>query len=251
MNILTVNSLTKKFGGITALNGLSFEVEANKITGLIGPNGSGKTVTFDVITGFVKPDYGRVFFNGQDITGLKPFQVALKGIGRTFQLVKLFPRMTVEDILLFAGQPKGLRRDVLAMFRKQHSYEDKIGDVARILGISHLLHERADNLSYGQQKIVEIASLLTMNPEPSLLMLDEPTAGLAENEVKNIKEIVVKLKDVGKTFLIIEHNMSFIMDICEKIIVLNYGVKIAEGRPEEIRKKSEVIEVYLGGDYSA
>ncbi|MCS6769708.1 MAG: ABC transporter ATP-binding protein [Candidatus Caldarchaeum sp.] len=253
MTILQVRNISKSFGGVRALNELSFEVEENQITGLIGPNGSGKTVTFDIITGFTKPDSGSVYFQGRAITGMKPHKIARLGLGRSFQLVKLFPNMRVRDILVFSSQTKDLRRqlEVFIPRRQREDAERKIEEVARFLGISQLMEERAVNLSYGQQKLVEIASLLVMRPEPKLLLLDEPAAGLAEHEVRNIKNILAGLKGLGKTFLIIEHNMFFIMDICEKIIVLNYGVKIAEGAPEEVRRKTEVVEAYLGSDYRA
>lgn len=253
VTILVVNNVSKSFGGIKALNNISFEVEENQITGLIGPNGSGKTVTFDVITGFTKPDNGNVFFQKKEITGMKPYQIARLGLARSFQLVKLFPNMLVRDILYFASQTKDLGSQLTFFISRKHREESerKIEETARFLGINQLMDERAMNLSYGQQKLVEIAPLLVMTPEPKLLLLDEPAAGLAEHEIKNIKNIIANLKEMGKTFIIIEHNMFFIMDICDKIIVLNYGVKIAEGRPEEVRRKAEVVEAYLGGDYGA
>lgn len=252
MAILRVTKVSKSFGGIKALNELSFEVEENQITGLIGPNGSGKTVTFDIITGFTKPDSGGVYFQNRDITGLKPHLIAKLGIGRSFQLVKLFPNMRVHEILAFSAQSKDLSKQLTVFSSRQKGeIEQKIDEVVSFLRISNLMDERAVNLSYGQQKLVEIATLLIMRPEPKLLLLDEPAAGLAEHEIKNIKEIISKLKNLGKTFVIIEHNMFFIMDICNKIIVLNYGVKIAEGKPEEVRRKAEVVEAYLGSEYSA
>lgn len=248
-----VSNVSKSFGGIKALNNVSFEVEENQITGLIGPNGSGKTVTFDVITGFTKPDKGSVYFQKKEITGMKPHQIARLGLARSFQLVKLFPNMLVRDILLFASQTKDLGSQLASFVSRKHreEIERRIEETARFLSIDQLMDERAMNLSYGQQKLIEIASLLVMTPEPKLLLLDEPAAGLAEHEIKNIKNIIANLKEMGKTFIIIEHNMFFIMDICDKIIVLNYGVKIAEGRPEEVRRKAEVVEAYLGGDYGA
>lgn len=253
MSLLKLTNISKSFGGIKALNDLSFEVEENQITGLIGPNGSGKTVTFDIITGFTKPDSGSVLLKGREITGMKPHKIARLGLARSFQLVKLFPNMRVHDILAFGGQTKDLIKQlsVFSLRKEAEEVEKNIEEVSRFLGISQLLDERAVNLSYGQQKLVEIATLLVMRPEPKLLLLDEPAAGLAEHEIKSIKSVMVRLKGMGKTFVVIEHNMFFIMDICDKIIVLNYGVKIAEGKPEEVRKKAEVVEAYLGSEHSA
>jgi len=249
MELLKVQNINKSFGGIKAVDNLSFNVEQNTITGLIGPNGAGKTVTFDIITGFTKPDSGKVFFKNMDITNKRPFEIARMGVGRSFQLIKLFPRMKVADVLLFSAQNKLVRHE-FRLFSQSNRYK-AIEDVIASLNIESLLNKICGELSYGEQKLIEIASLLVMQPTPEILLFDEPTSGLSESEIKNIINIFQKLRERNFTFLIIEHNMSFIMNICEKIIVLNYGSKIAEGKPQEIKHKKEVVEAYLGESESA
>jgi ABC-type branched-subunit amino acid transport system ATPase component len=250
MEMLKVQNITKSFGGIKAVNNLSFVVDRNTITGLIGPNGAGKTVTFDILTGFTKPDSGKVFFKKQEITNKQPFEIARMGIARSFQLIKLFPQMKVMDVLLFAAQKKLLRHEFRLSLKSNNRYS-AIEDVIADLNIANLRDKICSELSYGEQKLVEIASLLVMEPAPEILLFDEPTSGLSEPEIRNIISIFQKLRKRNLTFLIIEHNMSFIMNICDKIIVLNYGSKIAEGKPQEVKQKKEVVEAYLGESESA
>jgi len=249
--LLSVTNLTKSFGGIRAVTDLSFEVEQGEIFGLIGPNGSGKTVTINCVAGSYSPDSGRIVFDGKEITGSMPHQVARFGINRTYQLTRIYPNLSVSESLLFAAQPKsigsGFRSFIRSLYRRyQQSAMDHVDEVLRTTGLETAKGELARNLSYGQQKTLEFACLLVINPLPRMLLLDEPTAGLQASEVEGFMDTISRLRKQGMTFLVIEHNLRFIMKICDRITVLNYGKKIAEGLPDEVRKHEEVIKAYLG-----
>lgn len=250
--MLEVQNLTKRFGGVIAVNNLSFKVEKNSITGLIGPNGSGKTVTFNLITGIYKPDYGTIYFKGEKLNGLKPHEIASKGIGRTFQLTKLLPNLTVLENALWAAQDKKVWNNIKMLMSPslmknlEKENEEKALKLLEEVNLIHLKDEYVKNLSYGQQRLLQFICILLMNPEPELILLDEIAAGVNPTMIKSLMDYIRRLNRAGKTFLIIEHNMRFIMDLCKKIIVLDYGRKIAEGTPEEIQNNERVLEAYFG-----
>jgi branched-chain amino acid transport system ATP-binding protein len=247
---LRVQNLTKSFGGLVAVNDVAFAVEERSITGLIGPNGSGKTVTFDCITGFYKPDAGRVFFRDREITALRPDAIALHGLARSFQLTGVFPRLTVAQNLVFAAQEKRILRNLRANVRLRDAPDRKdrarIEQVLEFLELERVRDEVAASLPYGQQKTLELGSLMLMNPDPVLYLLDEPFAGLAQGEIARYLSLMNELRQGGKTFLVVEHNMRAIMGSCDYIVVLDHGEKIAEGAPERIQRDARVVEAYLG-----
>lgn len=240
MNILEVKEVTKTFGGLVAVNNVSFEVSKGEIFGIIGPNGAGKTTLFNVISGFYRPDKGRIFFDGKEITGQKPHRLAKLGLTRTWQIVKPFLGMKVLDnVLVSIYATKGI---VTGM-----SEEEAIRRAEEILDFVGLLHRKdllAEALPHGERKRLEIARAIAT--EPKLLMLDEPAGGLTSTEMDEVMDVVRRVRESGITVIVIEHNMRVIMNICERIMVLNFGRKIAEGTPEEISTNEEVIKAYLG-----
>src|SRR3989338_6043171 len=246
--MLSVNHLKKSFGGITAVKNCSFEVQGGSITALIGPNGAGKTTVFNIVTGFMLQDHGEIFFNNKNIDELPSHKRAALGIARTFQTIRLFPKMTVLENLLLA-MPNTKEQWYHAF---QNSALKKIEEENKkvaltwlsFVGLHAKIDEAAGNLSYGQQKLLEIARALCRSPK--LLMLDEPAAGVNPAMLKKIGELLTKLKQQGMTILFIEHDMEFVMGIADKIIVLDYGEEIAIGKPVEIQKNQRVIDAYLG-----
>jgi len=244
-NILEVKGLRKKFYQLEAVAGVDFEVREGEILGLIGPNGSGKTTLFDCVTGIQRPTSGDVYFMGRRITRLKPHMVYKLGVGRTFQLVQLFPGMTVLDNMVMAIQES--EGTLLSRLFKMDESDDvaKAIELLEFLNIIHLKDECAKNLSYGQQKLLDLGMVLMSDPK--LIMLDEPMAGVNATLGKEIGERLVELNERGCSFLVIEHNMRVVMNLCHRIVVLDGGKKIAEGLPEEIQNNERVLAAYFGG----
>ncbi len=251
MNILELKNLTKTFGGLTAVGNVDFEVPKDGISGLIGPNGAGKTTIFNLITGVYKVTDGKIIFKGQDITNQEPYKIAGSGITRTFQNIRLFKKLTVYENVLTACHANAnynLLESVLRTpkCRKQEKeLEEKANNLLDIMG----LHDRKDlianNLPYGLQRRLEIARALALNPE--LLLLDEPAAGMNPDETVQLMTLIADIRPkFNLSVLIIDHHMDLIMGICEKIMVLNFGCKLAEGTPQEIQNNPKVVEAYLG-----
>jgi ABC-type branched-subunit amino acid transport system ATPase component len=234
--------LTRSFGGVTALRAATVAFRHGKVNGLIGPNGSGKTTLFNCITGMIRPDAGRVTYRGHDITGKAPHRIARAGIGRSFQLCRVFPRMTVLDNLLVAVCARG-RDAQLAGRRDRRDIERARGWLAR-MAIDHLETVEARNLSWGQQKLLELAGVLMADPET--ILLDEPAGGVNPALIDRIGALVRELNAEGRTFVIVEHNMDMVMSICDHIVVFDRGRPIAEGPPAVIRADHRVLEAYLG-----
>lgn len=251
MALLEARNVTKKFGGLTAVNKVTLDVERGSIVSVIGPNGAGKTTFFNVLTGIYKPDEGSIVFDGHAIAGLRPDQITCLGIARTFQNIRLFNNMTVlENVLvgLHARLRAGLWH-IVARTPSVRAEESRARARARELlafvRLDHKQSELAKNLAYGDQRRLEIARALATQPQ--LILLDEPTAGMNPQETVEATELIRRLRDeLGLTVVLIEHDMRVVMRISERISVLDYGVKIAEGKPEEIRANAQVIEAYLG-----
>lgn len=248
--LLKIEGLSKLFYGLAALDDVSLQVERGELVGLIGPNGSGKTTLFNCVTGFLPCTKGRVIFRGEDITGWKPNQIARKGIIRTFQELRVFRRMSVLDNMVLGvqeHQDHGVLRSVIGTGSIQaHETEarQKATQLLEFAGMVSLKDELAGNLSYGQQKILSFLGALM--PEPGIVLLDEPTAAVNPTLVEAIKDYIKLLNERGRTFVVIEHNMKVIMDICSRVIVLDHGRKIAEGSAEQIQNDPRVVEAYFG-----
>ena len=252
MSILSIEDLTKTFGGIIALSDVSFEVEAGKIFGIIGPNGSGKTTFFNLATGFLKSDKGRILYQGKDITGMPAHRIASMGIVRTYQNTSLFHGLSVAENVRIATHTKTRAGIMDAIFgtgsiKQDREYvKEKVRDILSFAGLEGKGEERADSLSYGDQRKLEIAVALAA--EPKLLFLDEPAAGMNRAESEALADLVRELRSREITVLIVEHNMNLMMNLCDWILVLDYGVKLVEDIPENIVKNQDVIKVYFGED---
>ena len=242
MSLLEAQGLSKAFGGIRALDTCSISVEEGSITGLIGPNGSGKTTLFNVMTGYERVDSGQVHFQGRVITNKPPDNVFRLGIGRTFQLTRIFPRLTVLENIHVAAQRNSLR-GLLGRWSSGKE-QSRALELLAFVGLEKLKDLPAGNLSFGQKKLLEFAFILIA--EPRVILLDEPAGGVNPTMVNYLAERIRTLNQRGITFLVVEHNMEFVMGLCHKIMVMHRGTKIAEGTPEEVRANPAVLEAYLG-----
>ncbi|MBZ4653065.1 MAG: transporter ATP-binding protein [Peptococcaceae bacterium] len=249
-NILEVRGVSKRFGGLQALDDITIGVKPQTVHGIIGPNGAGKTTLFNVITGLIQPDQGGLYLEGRRIDSLKPYQLVPRGVARTFQNIRLFKEMSViENVLI--GQHVHTPTPIFSIMinGKKSRYWEEVAlqeamDALRFVGLETKADEQVKNLSYGQQRLVEFARALAAKPK--LILLDEPAAGMNPTEKANLLRLVSLLQEKGYTIVLIEHDMKLVMNICETISVLDHGKKIAEGRPEHIRKHPDVISAYLG-----
>ncbi len=248
-HVIEIRGVSKSYGGVTALSLCDLEVHEGEINGLIGPNGSGKTTLFNVITGYERIQQGSVHLRGAEITNAPPDRVFNLGIGRTFQLTRLFMRLTVlENMLVATQRDEGWLRGVL---RRAGSVGEKrrAMELLEFVGIARLAHEPAGNLSYGQRKLLELASLLVA--DPAVLLLDEPAGGVNPTLIGHLADRIAELNRSGKTILVVEHNMEFVMNLCSRVTVLSQGTALVSGTPAEVRTNPAVLDAYLGGEDDA
>jgi branched-chain amino acid transport system ATP-binding protein len=251
MALLQTTNVVKRFGGLTAVNKINFSLEKGQIASIIGPNGAGKTTFFNTLFGIYRPEEGTIDFNGATLIGLRPDQIAERGIARTFQNIRLFGSMTVIENIIVGMHTQLKQRGTDALFRTKNFYreedeaEKRAESIMEYVGLKNVGNELARNLPYGGQRRIEIGRALASNP--TLLLLDEPTAGMNPNETEEAIKLFRRIRDDrGVTVLMIEHDMRVVMNISERISVMDYGEKIAEGTPAEIRSNQRVIEAYLG-----
>ncbi len=249
--MLEVKQLEKSFGGIKAIDGCSLQVEEKSITGLIGPNGAGKTTLFNLVTGFYRPENGEIRFAGDRIDRLPPHKVFKRGLTRTFQIPRELKQMTVLENLMLVPKEQLGERIWNSWFRfhavraQEREIQDQALEVLEFINLIHLKDEYAKNLSVGQKKLLELARALMSDPK--MILLDEPGAGVNPTLMKKLTEYIEQLREKGITFLLIEHDMDLITNLCDVVIVMNKGKKLAEGTPEEVKKDERVLDAYLGG----
>lgn len=250
-SLLEVDNITKKFGGLKALSKISFKINQQEIFGLIGPNGAGKTTLFNTLTGIYNPDHGCFRLDGKDLTGFKPHLIVKAGLARTFQNIRLFNQMTpLENVMVgrhvrtSVGAWGAIARHNFAI-KEERLIKQKSRELLDYVGLEPDSKRASSALSYGDQRRLEIARALAT--EPKVVALDEPAAGMNPRETSGLRELLVRIKALGVTILIIEHDVKLVMGLCDRVAVLNYGKKIASGPPEEIKNNDQVIEAYLGG----
>lgn len=248
--LLSVRGVSKNFGGVQAVDDVSFDVPRGAIKALIGPNGAGKTTLFNLVSGFQRSERGSVLFEGEELRGLPPHRIAARGMTRTFQQIRLFPKMSVLETVM-VGCHLHSRGEFLAGMmslpftrKEEKKVREESLEILELLGISSLAGEEATSLPYGRQRVVELGRALACKPR--ILLLDEPAAGLNMSETAEMGKRIARIREMGITVLLVEHDMALVMDISDEIVVLSYGRKIAEDEPKAIQRNREVIQVYLG-----
>jgi branched-chain amino acid transport system permease protein len=250
-DLLTARAVRKEFGGLVAVNDVSFQIRAGDIVGLIGPNGAGKSTTFNLVTGVLALTRGAVTFRGESIAGLPSRQIARRGMSRTFQHVKMIPEMTVLENVALGGHLRSHASSLHAMLRLDRAEERQLFAEAEKqlgrIGMAEQMHELAGNLALGQQRLAEIARALAS--DPALLLLDEPAAGLRLKEKQALGEVLRQLKGEGLSILLVEHDMDFVMDLTDRIVVMEFGIRLIEGTPAEVQASAAVRAAYLGTEH--